>query len=279
MDDGLVGRSYGPVRAVADPVSVASFVAAVGDDPERWKGVVPPLFANALLFRAAPLFLEDPDVAPYTASLIHSEQTYEWGGPLEAGAALDVSGEVEQVRARSGRNLVTFTITAGEWLRGRSVFVMSDQAAGSADEVPEPPALRRPERDTPAPSPLPAAGGELPAMRCGASRADLVRYASATGDFNPIHWDHASAVDAGLPGIVVHGLLMAGWLGAAAARHAEGPAPLRSMRLRFRKPLRPGEGAAVGGRVASVEADGADLEMDLRSGEGRLVIATVRVTR
>jgi acyl dehydratase len=279
MDGGLVGRSYGPVRAVADPSSVSSFVAAVGDDPVRWADVVPPLFANALLFRAAPLFLDDPGVAPYTVSLIHSEQAYEWSGPLDVGATLDVSGEVDQVRARSGLNLVTFSITAGEWLRGRSVFVMSDEAAGSSEEEPEPPALERPQRDAPHASPLPSEGEEVPAMRCGASRADLVRYAAATGDFNPIHWDHAAAAGAGLPGTVVHGLLMAGWLGAAAARHAEGPAPLRSMRVRFRKALRPGAAATVTGRVASVEADGADLDLVLASGEDRLVTATVRVTR
>jgi acyl dehydratase len=279
VDHGLVGRSYGPVRAVADPVSVASFVAAVGDDPERWADSVPPLFANALLFRAAPLFLEDPEVSPHTVSLIHSEQSFEWDGPLAIGASLEVAGTVEGVRARSGLNLVTFSITAGGWLRGRSVFVMSDEAAGSAEEADEPGALERPDRHLPDRSSLPAEGEDLPPMRCAASRADLVRYASATGDFNPIHWDHASAVGAGLPGIVVHGLLMAGWIGAAATRHAPGPAPLRSMRVRFRKPLRPGEAAMVGGRVASVEEDGADLDLALESGGDRLVTATVRVTR
>ena len=279
MDDGLVGRSYGPVRIVADAGSVASFVTAVGDDSDRWADHAPPLFANAVLFAAAPLFLEDPEVAPYTVSLIHSEQGYQWHGPLQIGASLEVSGGVEQVRARSGLNLVTFSIAAGDWLRGRSVFVMSDQAAGSADEATEPPALQRPERDLPAASPLPPEGADVPPFRCGASRSDLVRYAAATGDFNPIHWDHDAAVAAGLPGIVVHGLLMAGWLGAAAARHAAGPAPLASMKVRFRYPLRPGVGAAVTGRVASVEADGADLDLALASDEDRLVTATVRVTR
>lgn len=38
-------------------------------------------------------------------------------------------------------------------------------------------------------------------------RADLVRYAGASGDFNPIHWNERVAGDAGLPGVIAHGML------------------------------------------------------------------------
>lgn len=279
MDQGIIGRSYGPVRAVADQASVESFVAATGDDFERWSDAVPPLFANALLFRAAPLFLEDPDVAPLTASLIHAEQEYHWAGPLTVGSVLDVRGEVEAVRTRGALNLVTFTVSAGDWLRGSSVFALSDRAAAAADEVAEPAATHKPATDPAPPLPLPDAGAELPSMRCAASRADLVRYAAATGDFNPIHWDHDSAVAAGLGGIVVHGLLMAAWLGKAAARHAPGPNPLASLNVRFRKPLPPGTGAVVVGRVGEVDHDGADLDLTLEAAGEKLVSAAARVTR
>src|SRR5690606_37900163 len=73
-----------------------------------------------------------------------------------------------------------------------------------------------------------------------ASRADLVRYAAATRDWNPIHWDHDAAVAAGIPGVVTHGLLQAAWALETASRHGTGMAPVSSARLRFRSPLLPG---------------------------------------
>lgn len=39
------------------------------------------------------------------------------------------------------------------------------------------------------------------------TRADLVRYAGASGDFNPIHWSDRVAVAVGLPGVIAHGML------------------------------------------------------------------------
>jgi acyl dehydratase len=111
-----------------------------------------------------------------------------------------------------------------------------------------------------------------------ASRADLVAYAAASGDLNPIHWDHGAARAAGLPGVIVHGLLMAAWVAGAAARHSEAPDPLRGMRLRFRRPLRPGVPAQVEGRVAGRDDAGADLALAVTAGGDALVTASARVT-
>ncbi|PID52837.1 MAG: dehydratase, partial [Micrococcales bacterium] len=52
-------------------------------------------------------------------------------------------------------------------------------------------------------------------------RTDLVRYAGAGGDFNPLHWDEATATSAGLPNVIAHGMFtmalgscaVADWLG------------------------------------------------------------------
>ena len=74
---------------------------------------------------------------------------------------------------------------------------------------------------------------------------DLVRYAAASGDFNPVHFDHQSAVDSGFPGVLVHGLLMGSWLLQSVAALSSRPDPLASAKLRFRNPLRPGVTAVV----------------------------------
>jgi acyl dehydratase len=50
-------------------------------------------------------------------------------------------------------------------------------------------------------------GDELPAASYPLQRADLVRYAGASGDFNPIHWNERFAVEVGLPNVIAHGML------------------------------------------------------------------------
>ena len=64
-------------------------------------------------------------------------------------------------------------------------------------------------------------GAQLPERTFRVTRADLVRYAGASGDFNPIHWSDRIATSVGLPGVIAHGMLtmalageaLAAWLG------------------------------------------------------------------
>ncbi|MEV8453630.1 MaoC family dehydratase [Streptomyces sp. NPDC052095] len=49
-------------------------------------------------------------------------------------------------------------------------------------------------------------GTELPAQSFPVSRAALVRYAGASGDFNPIHWNEKFAREVGLPDVIAHGM-------------------------------------------------------------------------
>ncbi|HSG79821.1 MAG TPA: MaoC/PaaZ C-terminal domain-containing protein [Acidimicrobiia bacterium] len=280
--EDVVGRRYGPVTSAASRGAVAGFVDATGDDPARWVASVPPTYASAALFQVAPLFLADPEVAPFTRSLIHSEQRFAWHASVPHGAELSVVGEVAAVRSRGALNLVTFELAVdagGErWLDGTAVFLMSDEAASSAEDDPEPPHDARAENDRPAAIALPDPGTAMPSMRRSASRADLVRYAGASGDWNPIHWDHEAARAAGLSGVVVHGLLMASWIAQSAVRVAAGEPPLQSLRLRFRRPLRPAVGAEVTGSVTSTDAEGADLALTVVAEGDTLVSASARVT-
>lgn len=49
-------------------------------------------------------------------------------------------------------------------------------------------------------------GTELPAQTFGVTRATLVQYAGASGDFNPIHWNERFAKEVGLPDVIAHGM-------------------------------------------------------------------------
>jgi acyl dehydratase len=279
----LVGRVYGPVTAVVSCGAVDAFVTATGDDAKRWERYAPPGFAACALFAVAPLLLGDPAMSGNTRSVIHSDQEFLWRGPLGVGAVMSVRGRVGSVRARGSLHLVVFETEAvcgtSTWLEGRSTFLLSGEAAAAAAEEQEPRAGLRAAFGAADWLPLPAAGAALPSLERSASRDDLVRYGAATGDGNLIHIEHGAARAAGLPGVVVHGLLIASWLCQAAARYSPGAWPLQSLRARFRFPLRPAAAARVEGRVAAVEGETADLELALVCGGAEVVTARARVTR
>lgn len=242
----LEGREYGPFGVRTCLERVADFVSATGDDPARWEYVAPPGFANALLFAAAPAFFSDPDVVSHASSVIHGDQEFRWFRPLPLERDLEVAGRVERVRSRGGVWFVSFSLRADDaegerYLEASSTFLLSAEGSsdgGGGEDRPEPgPDEKGPDRP-PNPVDPPPGGGELPALPKSASRADLVRYAAASRDWNPIHWDREAARGAGLRGVVCHGLLMAAWVVQGAARISRHPAPLEELRVRFRRPLR-----------------------------------------
>src|SRR3954469_15412242 len=71
-------------------------------------------------------------------------------------------------------------------------------------------------------------------------RTDLVMYAGASGDFNPMHTDEVAAQAAGLPSVFGHGMFSAGLLATAITNYV-GVGNLASYRMRFTKQTWPGE--------------------------------------
>ncbi len=277
--ENLQGRAYERTFRT-DPSRVAAFIAATGDDPARWEGSAPPAFAGAALFAVAPDFLYDRDVGEFSNVLIHADQTFRWWAPWKLDTEYIVTGSVDRVRMRGGAAWVTFGAVVTDdddtTLESLSTFIMSDQrpeAEGGERRQPGPH-----EKAVEIRPDLSSAEGPLPHIVRSASRADLIRYAAASGDFNPLHWDHATARNAGLPGVVVHGLLMASWLLQTAAVMAHAPAaiPIREAKLRFRNPLFPGEPATIGGDAGT---DGDGIRLELSSPSGQLITGSFVVER
>ena len=77
-------------------------------------------------------------------------------------------------------------------------------------------------------------GDEAPVVSHPLGRSDLVRYAGASGDYNPMHTDEVAAQDAGLPSVFGHGMFSMGLLGRALTDWA-GPGNLTNYRVRFIK--------------------------------------------
>ncbi|SBT51621.1 MaoC family dehydratase [Micromonospora narathiwatensis] len=78
---------------------------------------------------------------------------------------------------------------------------------------------------------------ELPTQTFRVTRADLVRYAGASGDFNPIHWSDRTATKVGLPGVIAHGMFTMALVGRAVAAWAGSPDAVVDFGVRFTRPV------------------------------------------
>ncbi len=254
----LIDETFGPYPFHVSPDQVREFIAVVGDAPHRWTRAAPPGFLAAALFVVAPELLSKLQ----GRSVIHGEQSFIWNRALEMGAVLSVTGTVSRSRERGGVHFTTFEIdvldSEGAVASGTSLFLIAGE---------EPPGRSDVIQDEPAPHTRADDGDDL----VSASRSDLVRYAASTRDWNPIHWDHRSAVEAGLPRVVVHGLLQAAWAFRTATLPTIGDSPLLKARVRFRNPMLAGEGAEV-----HSEWTDNDVNVTLLGGDGQTFI-TARI--
>ncbi|MFK4090332.1 MaoC/PaaZ C-terminal domain-containing protein [Kribbella sp. NPDC020789] len=84
----------------------------------------------------------------------------------------------------------------------------------------------------------PVSVGELlPELTVTFRREDLVRYAGASGDFNPIHWSDRMAAALGLPGVIAHGMLTMASAVRVVTDWLDDPADLVEYGVRFTKPV------------------------------------------
>ena len=83
-------------------------------------------------------------------------------------------------------------------------------------------------------------GDEAPVVTHELTRTDLVQYAGASGDFNPMHHDEVKAQQAGLPSVFGHGMFSAGFLARALTDYV-GVGNLKKYKVRFAKQTWPGE--------------------------------------
>ena len=118
-------------------------------------------------------------------------------------------------------------------------------------------------------------GDEAPATSHTLTRTDLVRYAGASGDYNPMHHDEIAATAAGQPSVFGHGMFSMGLLGTALTDYV-GAGNVRHYQVRFSRQTWPGEELKTKIVVASKREDGGrklvDLEVSLANSEGEVKV-------
>jgi acyl dehydratase len=131
-----------------------------------------------------------------------------------------------------------------------------------------------------------AEGAEIAPRQYQVTRADLVRYCGASGDFNVIHWNERIAKAVGLPDVIAHGMLTMALAGRFLTEWAGDPAAVTDYGVRFSSPVvvpDDDKGAVVEvSGVVTGKLDGNQVTVDViaRSGDTKVLTrahATVRL--
>lgn len=121
-----------------------------------------------------------------------------------------------------------------------------------------------------------AEGDEAPSFSHTLTRTDLVQYAAASGDFNPMHHDDEVARAAGLPSVFGHGMFTMGMLGKAVTDWA-GVGNLTEFSVRFTKQTWPGEELTTKVVVRDKRTEGdrrlIDLDCEVANGDGQVKVS------
>jgi len=115
-----------------------------------------------------------------------------------------------------------------------------------------------------------AVGQQIGIRSIEVSRQDLVKYAGASGDFNPIHWNERFAKEVELPGVIAHGMFTMGCAVQLVTDWAGDPAAVVDYQTRFTKPVpvqdtdgQPGAVIEVAGVIGALDAEASTARVDL----------------
>jgi len=112
-----------------------------------------------------------------------------------------------------------------------------------------------------------AVGQEVARAEVVVDRARLVRYAAASGDFNPIHWNERVALSVGLPGVIAHGMWTMGAAVGPVVDWVGDPGRVVDYQVRFTRPVPvpdPGEATVeVVAAVGALDAEAGTARVDL----------------
>jgi peroxisomal enoyl-CoA hydratase 2 len=240
------------------------------------------------------------------AYTVHGEQAYEYERPLVVGDVLTGETTLVDVFQRDGRRGGTMTFAVRETafrdrdddlvVTARSTAIETGGAIDDGDDASDepdrsddaggddPPAANgagfeatteRPPRPTATAATVSVGDTAPPLVVEGLERKDFVKYAGASGDFTPIHYDEPYVREAGHDAVFAQGMLTAGYAARAVADWF-GLATVTRFRTRFQSQLFPGESVVVTGEVDDVTRTGpgatvvASFEATTRTGDGLL---------
>jgi acyl dehydratase len=99
------------------------------------------------------------------------------------------------------------------------------------------------------------------------TRQQLVMYAGASGDFNPIHYDHLFATAGGYPSVIAHGMLSMAFFGQLLSKFR-----VQRLSTRFKAVTFPGDVVTVSGEAVSVAENTAEIKLTAKTQAGTVTL-------
>jgi acyl dehydratase len=274
LNQECVGKQYPPATRTVTADATQKYARAYNDDNPAYFDaarpgglIAPPMFAVVVTWDAIMHVVADPTVQVDLLRLVHGEQDMEFIRPIRPGDEITSAAKIEAIETRSTGETMTIAVDA-KTRAGQPVariifgaFIRGGGKRSAAEARPEEPARGEPQFSV-------------------AQKIDddqTYRYAEASGDRNPIHVDANVAKMAGLPGIIVHGLCTMAFTSKVIIDRLCGgdPARLRRLRVRFSRPVLPGQtittrvwpdGERAGRRIYAYETLNPDGQAVIRGG-------------
>ena len=108
-----------------------------------------------------------------------------------------------------------------------------------------------------------AVGDEIPSLSKVVEREEVLAYADASDDRNPLHLDDEFARSAGFDGMIAHGMFTMAHLTTCLTNWLGDPAALKSIRVLFRSPVAMGDTIVAGGKVTAIDPDAGRATLDV----------------
>ena len=263
VNTAAIGKTFAPATYAVGREKVREYAHAVGEtdalyldvDAARAAGyadvVAPPMFAVVYSLPAVWPALFDEEVGIDFARMVHGGQAVRVG-PGRRGRRRDHDDGEPQGRLRAPRQRV-LRLRVGVGERARRDGLHRPVVEHRAGRLMQP-------------------GDELAPLSVTPDKYLTVRYAGASGDFNPIHIDEEFARAVGLPGRILHGLYTMAQVARAHTEAGGGPASLKRLSVQFRGMGVPEVELAVTGTVTEVRDDGVVVTESSCEQDGKRII-------
>jgi len=272
LNKACIAKQYPPVEATVTLASLQKYARAYDHDnpfffDEHQPGAIiaPPMYGVVPIWQSIVQVVGDPEVGADLLRLVHGEHDVSFFVPMRPGDVITSAATIRSITTGATGEALAIEITARNQraeLVQKTVFTAFIRSAGSG----------RPDGE--AREKEPVHGEPLAIVSQPIAMDQTYRYAEASGDVNPIHIDVNIARMAGLPGIIVHGLCTMAFCSKAVIEGmcAGDPRRLRRLRVRFVRPVLPGQTISTRIWAADKTAELIRFDFETVNPNGRAVI-------
>ncbi len=271
LNKACIEKHYPPVEAAVTLEALQKYARAYDHENPfffdlRQPGAIiaPPMFGVVPIWQSILNVVGDPEVGADLLRLVHGEHEVQFFAPMRPGDVIMSAATIRSITTGATGETMAIEIPArnqrGEPVQN-TVFTAFIRGGGG-------------RFDAEARDKEPVRGAPLAVVSQPIAMDQTLRYAEASGDVNPIHLDANIAKMAGLPGIIVHGLCTMAFCSKAVIESVCGgdPRRLRRLRVRFVRPVLPGQTITTRIWAAGANADRGKFEFETLNPNGRPVI-------